>query len=231
MVIKNNSKRDKKYKYYENKNVINNGVKTFITSSWKEWKLGDILYGVVVPLIVALVIIAFPVYVRPALHAIDQSFTLESILVTGIEEGILLYGVPMLIGLIWNQWAGGASGFLLGSIYAISTFQMYGLSGDKNFFLLGYVLGAMLVGYMAGALNKGSFSFIRMLIAGLVTTIIGGLFVYLCMLIPGQPINMAAPDYAFSLFQVMTPRIIFGIVIPIIAKVFSWFGLTPRRMS
>ena len=202
-----------------------------MTSSWKEWKLGDILYGVVVPLIVALVIIAFPVYLRPAIHAIDPSLILESILVTGLEEAILLAGVPMLLGLLWNQWAGGASGFLLGSIYALSTFQMYGLSGDKNFFLLGYVLSAMLIGYIAGALNKVSFSFIRMLIAGLVATIIGGLFVYLSMLLPGQPINMAAPDYAYSLFLVMLPRIIYGIVIPIIAKVFSWFGLTPRRMS
>ena len=202
-----------------------------MTSSWKEWKLSDIVYGVAVPLIVALVIIAFPVYLRPALHEIDPSMTLESILILGLEEAILIVGVPMLLGLLWNQWAGGASGFLLGSIYAITTFQINGLSGDKQFFLLGYVLSAMLIGYMAGALNKGSYSFLRMLIAGLAAAIIGGLFAYLCMLLPGQPINMAAPDYAYSLLLTLLPRIIYGIIIQIIAKVFTWFGLTPRKMS
>jgi len=202
-----------------------------MTLSWKDWKLGDILYGIVVPLIAALVIIAFPVYLKPALHQIDPNMTLESIFVLGIEEAILIVGVPMLLGLLWNQWAGGASGFLLGSIYAITTFQINGLSGDKQFFLLGYVLSAMLIGYMAGALNKGSYSFLRMFIAGLAAAIIGGLFAYLCMLLPGQPINMAAPDYAYSFFITMLPRIVFGIIIPVIAKFFGLFGVTARRMS
>jgi len=202
-----------------------------MTLSWKEWKLGDILYGVVVPLIVAFVIIAFPVYIGPAVHGFDP--TLEQILVGGLEQAILVLGVPMLFGLLWNQWAGGAAGFLLGSIYALSTFQIYypAVSGPNNFFLLGYVLNAMLVGYIAGALNKGSYSFFRMLIAGLVATIVGGLFLYLSYLLPGQPINMAAPDYAYSFFITIVPAIIYGIVVPIIAKVFTWFGLTPRRMS
>ena len=199
-----------------------------MTAGWRELTLKDILYGVVVPLIVGLIIIAFQLS-QPLLMGTNPA--LIGILVFGIGEVILIVAVPMFFGLLWNQWAGGASGFLLGSIYSLSTSQMYGLSGDKQFFLLGYVLSAMLIGYMAGALNKGSFSLIRMLIAGLVATIIGGLFVYLSMLLPGQPINMAAPDYAYSLFLVMLPRIVYGIVIPIIAKVFSWFGLTPRRMS
>lgn len=202
-----------------------------MTLSWKEWKLSDILYAIVVPFVVALVIIAFPVYLRPALHGIDPSATLESILVNGLEEAILVIGVPLLFGLIWNQWAGGASGFLLGSIYAISTYQLFGLSGDQNFFLLGYVLSALLIGYTAGALNKGSYSFFRMLIAGLVAVVIGGLFVYLSMLLPGQPIDMAAPDYVYSFVLVIVPRMIYGVVIPIIAKFFIMFGVSPRRMS
>ena len=202
-----------------------------MTLSWKEWKLGDILYGIVVPLIVALVIIAFPVYLRPALHSIDPSMTLESIFVFGFEEAILVIGIPLLLGLLWNQWAGGAAGFILGSIYALTTFQIYGLFGDSNFYLLGYVLSGMLIGYIAGVLNKGSSSFLRMLVSGLVAAIIGGLFVYLGMLLPGQPINMAAPDYAYSFFLTILPRIVYGIVVPIIAKFFNMFGVSPRRMS
>ena len=209
-----------------------------MTLSWKEWKLGDILYGIAVPLIVALVIIIWPTVVGPALHNVDTSDTLKSILVYGVEDAILLVAVPMLMGLVWNQWAGGASGFLLGSIYAISTYQLYGLQGDQNVFVLGYVVSAMLIGYVAGALNKGSSSFLRMVVSGLVAAIIGGLFLYFTYVVPSdiinavpQPINMAAPDYTYSLFITLLPRIIFGIIIPIIAKFFTLFGVTPRKMS
>ncbi len=202
-----------------------------MTLGWKEWKISDILYGIVIPVIVAFVVLAFPVYLRPILHSIDQSFTLESIFILGFEEAILVVGVPLLIGLIWNQWAGGAAGFLLGSIYAISSFAINGLTGDKNFFLLGYVLSAILVGYVAGALNKGSTTFLRMLLAGVVAAIIGGLFLYLSELMPGQPINMAAPDYVYSLTLTLIPRIIYGVLIPVIAKFFVLFGVSPRKMA
>ena len=184
--------------------------------SWKEWKLNDIIWGIIIPLLIALLIMAFPVVIGPGLHNINT--TLETIFVAGLEEAILVVAFPMLLGLIWNQWAGGASGFLLGCIYSLATFQMYGLSGSNHFFLLGYVLSGLLIGYIAGALNKGSYSFRRMLIAGLVAAIVGGLFLYLTMLMPGQPINMAAPDYAYSFFLTMLPRIIYGILIPFIGK-------------
>jgi hypothetical protein len=188
-------------------------------------------------LIAALVIIIFPTLVGPALHGVDVGGTLESILVWGIEEAILIVGVPMLIGLVWNQWAGGAAGFLLGSIYSISTYQLYGLSGTQHIFLLGFVVSAMLIGYVAGAMNKGSFSFLRMIISGLTAAIVGGLFLFFTYKIPfdiinaiPQPVDMAA-DVPYVLFLTMLPRIIFGIIIPIFAKVFSWFGVSPRRMS
>jgi len=41
---------------------------------------------------------------------------------------------------------------------------------------LGYAVCAMLTGYIAGALNRDSFSFRRMLIAALLSGSIGGLF-------------------------------------------------------
>ncbi len=209
-----------------------------MTLGWKEWKVGDILYGVIIPLIVALVIIVFPTVLGPYLHAVDQSFTLESIFVAGLEEAILIVAVPLLIGLLWNKWAGGAAGFLLGSIYALATFQLYGLSGSTNIFLLGYTLSGMLIGYIAGALNKGSYTFLRLLIAGVVAAIVGGLFLYFTYAIPAdilngtaQQVNMAAPDYVLSFTLTMVPRIIYGIIIPIIAKVFYMFGVTASRMT
>lgn len=184
--------------------------------SWKEWKLNDIIWGIIIPLLIALLVMAFPAVLGPALH--NANPTLEQIFVGGLEEAILIVAFPMMLGLLWNQWAGGAAGFLLGSIYSLATFQMYGLSGSNQYFLLGYVMSGMLIGYMAGALNKGSFSFRRMAIAGVLSAVIGGLFLYVTFLLPGQPINMAAPDYAYSLFLVIVPRIIYGILIPFIAS-------------
>jgi hypothetical protein len=72
-----------------------------MTARWKEL-LKDILYGAVVPLIVGFIIIAFPLS-QPLLRQINPA--LIGILVFGLEEQILIVAVPMLFGLLWNQWA------------------------------------------------------------------------------------------------------------------------------
>lgn len=193
-------------------------------------KVSDILYGVIVPSIVAALIIIFPAYLKPALDP-----TLQAILVDGLAEAILVIGVPMLFGLLWNRWAGGASGFILGGIYALyvngmfiyySTFYPQYVPNDIS--TLGYLVCAMLTGYMAGALNKGSFGFRRMLVAGLVSGIIGGFFLLWTQII--SPLGMVTDIY-YALFITLLPRIIYGVVIPIIAKVFIWYGILPRRIS
>ncbi|MBC7131187.1 hypothetical protein H5T51_08285 [Candidatus Bathyarchaeota archaeon] len=193
------------------------------------FKASDVLYAVIVPCIVAFLIIAFPHYLAPALDP-----TLRAIIVFGLGEAILIVAVPMLFGLLWNQWAGGASGFLLGSVYALYVNDSFaaaqawtpdGMIGDIS--NLGYVVCAMLTGYIAGALNKGSFSFKRMVGAALTGGIIGGLFLLYTQLI--SPFGMVTDVY-YNLFVTLLPRIVYGIVIPIIAKVFSWYGLILRRM-
>lgn len=193
-------------------------------------RLSDILYGVVVPSIVAALIIIFPAHLKPALDP-----TLQAILVDGLAEAILIIAIPMLFGLLWNRWAGGASGFLLGSIYALyvnDMFVYYSASypqyAPNDISTLGYVVCAMLTGYMAGALNKGSFGLRRMLVAGLVSGIIGGFFLLWTQII--SPLGMVTDIY-YALFITLLPRIIYGIVIPIIAKVFIWYGVLPRRVS
>lgn len=198
------------------------------------FKASDILYAVVVPCIVGLLIVIFPFYLGPILDP-----TLKAIIVDGLGEAILIVAVPMIFGLVWNQWAGGASGFLLGGIYALyvnDTFVSAGVYMDKvmmgemagDISNLGYVVCAMLTGYIAGALNKGSFSFKRMLAAGLTGGIIGGFFLLWTQLI--SPFGMVTDVY-YNIFITLLPRVIYGVVIPIIAKVFSWYGITPRRMS
>jgi hypothetical protein len=194
------------------------------------FKLSDIIFAVVVPVVVALVIIAWPTALSSALLNIDPSYALNAIFVDGFFEAVLLVGVPMFFGLLWNQWAGGSSGFLLGSLYALYwsvQYQGFGYA-PNDISLLGYVVGAMLTGYIAGALNKGSTSFRRMLVAGVTAGIIGGLLQFLAAYI--SPIGMVT-DIPYVMFITLLPRIIYGIIIPFIAMVFTWYGITPKRIS
>jgi len=194
-----------------------------MTAHWKEI-LKDILYGAVVPFIVGLIIIAFPLS-QPLLRQINPA--LIGILVFGLEEQILIVAVPMILGLLWNQWAGGASGFLLGSIYAL-WYAIYGgrtPGWSSDISLLGYCVSGMLIGYIAGALNKRSSAFSRLLFSGIVAGIAGALFLW----IPLQLSNFHTVTGSFGFFITIVPRITFGIIIPIFAKIFIWFGITPKQ--
>ena len=202
-------------------------------ASWTDWKLNDILYGIILPVIVAFLIIIFPTELRPIIHNFNP--TLVSIFVDGFGEGLLVMGIPLFAGLIWNKWAGGGAGFLLGSIYALyvnDTFAAYGLFspmdtvGDIS--NLGYVVCAMLTGFIAGSLNRESFSFRRMLISALVAGLIGGLFLLWTQII--SPFGMVT-DLPYAAFLTFLPRVIYGLLIPIFVTVFGWFGITPRQMG
>ncbi|MCJ7613717.1 hypothetical protein MUO71_02985 [Candidatus Bathyarchaeota archaeon] len=204
-------------------------------ASWTEWKLNDIIYGLILPVIVAFLIIIFPTELSKILADVDPSLQLNAIFVDGLGEAILTTGIPLFAGLIWNQWAGGGAGFLLGSIYALyvndtyAAFQMgitnMGMIGDIS--TLGYVVSAMLVGYMAGALNRGSFSFRRMVVAAMIASIIGGLIQLWTGLI--SPLGMVT-DPLNAGFLILLPKIIYAIIIPIFVTLFGWFGISPKQM-
>jgi hypothetical protein len=212
-------------------------------ASWTDWKLSDIIWGIIVPCVVAFLIIIFPTELAKILLEIDPGYTLNAILIDGLGEAILIVGIPMFAGLMWNKWAGGGAGFLLGSIYALyvndtfaamGAFSEFGMIGDIS--NLGYVVCAMLTGYIAGALNRDSFSFRRMLIAALVGGSIGGLFLLWTQLI--SPLGMVTVESLSSgnlgentLFLMFLPRIIYGVIIPIFATLFGWFGITPKQMT
>ncbi len=175
----------------------------------------DMLYGLIVPVVVALIIIAFPLGEK-TLSSIEPVFV--GIFVFGFEEAIMTTIVPMMFGLLWNKWAGGAAGFLLGSIYAL----WYGLYGSRtahwvnDISLLGYLLSGMLVGYIAGALNKKSKAPSRMIFAGVMSGLAGGLFLFLTFEL--SPFQMLTGGY--GLLVAVLPRIIFGLVIPLFALLF-----------
>jgi len=204
-------------------------------ASWTEWKLNDIIYGLILPVIVAFLIIIFPTELSKILADVDPTLQLNAILIDGLGEAILTTGIPLFAGLIWNQWAGGGAGFLLGSIYALyvndtyAAFQMgmtnMGMIGDVS--TLGFVVSAMLVGYMAGALNRGSFSFRRMVVAAMIASLIGGLIQLWTGLI--SPLGMVT-DPLYSGFLILLPKVIYAIIIPIFVTVFGWFGISPKQM-
>jgi hypothetical protein len=213
-------------------------------ATWTDWKLSDILWGIIIPVIVGFLIIIFPTELRSIISSVDSSGILNSILVDGLGEALLTVGIPMFAGLIWNKWAGGGAGFLLGSIYALyvnDTFAAMGMFDANTMMVgeisnLGYVVCAMLTGYIAGSLNRDSFSFRRMVIAGLIGGIIGGMFLLWTQLI--SPFGMVTTDALFTsdltanaLFLNLLPRIIYGFLMPLFATLFGWFGISPKQMG
>lgn len=198
---------------------------------WKDWNRSDVIYGIVVPLVVVLVIVG--------LSSVTWFFSYQSMgflvgIVSTIEEMLVLVAIPLLLGLVWNRWAGGASGFLLGSIYSIFWAVQYGAfsfgggpRGVTGFgpTLLGWVLSAMLIGYMSGALNKGSENFRRMVIAGVVSTTLSGIFLFAMFHLSSLNVITGLDGF---LITVLT-RTATGIVIPITAKVFMWYGMNANQ--
>jgi len=175
--------------------------------NWNEWKSKDLVFGVIVPTVVAFLIVGISMLSAPA--AIALKYTLL--------EAIVVVGVPMLIGLVWNQWAGGATGFLLGSLYTLYfADQLYVTQGRGDISLVGNLASAMLIGYIAGALNKRSDNYKRMLVAGVTAGIMGSLIVVFASNF-SSILGPTTPEGAVLSF---VPRVIAGIVVPLVARAF-----------
>lgn len=201
--------------------------------------LNNILWGFVIPLTIGIVIVLFPAVIRPALDswfpagdpmtgagASPYAF-LTVIFTHGISLMIVL-GVPLFLGMVWSKWAGGAAGFVMGTLYYIAfagyniqySIINYGSSlnlyADPSF-IGNYIVGGILVGYIGGALNNKSMSIKRMLGAGLTATITVGVFQFVLSSTIAFAAGMADPG--FLLFTTMLPMIILGILVPIIARI------------
>ncbi|MGB9915077.1 MAG: hypothetical protein ACPLIG_02880 [Candidatus Bathyarchaeales archaeon] len=208
-----------------------------MTIGWKEWSRSDIIYGIIAPLLVVLIIVGL-YFVSPLIMrsgGMDSAMGIVIGIISEIEELVIIVGVPLILGLVWNRWAGGAAGFITGSIYAMWFAVKFGVfsftaspRGSMGFgpTMLGWVLSAMLTGYIAGALNKRSEDLRRMLISGVAATTIGGIFLFAIMQL--SPANVITGVDGF-LITVAT-RTATGIIIPIIAKVFMWYGFSmPKK--
>ncbi len=190
---------------------------------WRDWTRNDIIYGIIAPLIVVLLIVG--VSQLDTLVG-DGGFGAVTGIIMELEELLVMVAIPLLLGLVWNKWAGGAAGFIMGSLYALYWANMYrspfsGGGFGANTILLGYVLSPMLIGYMAGAMNKGSENFRRMILTGVIATTIGGILLF--GVIHLSPMNVVTGIDGF-LLTVIT-RTACGVIVPVIAKVFMWYGV------
>ena len=195
---------------------------------WKQWGRSDIIYGVVVPVLVVLLIVAISLLGR----LFESGFGVITGITMEIQELVVIVAVPLTLGLVWNRWAGGASGFLLGCIYALYWADSYhspmaGNIQGSGTVLLAYILSAMLIGYMAGALNKRSENFRRMLIAAVTAATIGGVILFGVFQL--SPANVVTGTEGFLL--TVLARTACGLIIPVIAKVCMWYGMGTNKKT
>jgi hypothetical protein len=198
----------------------------------EKFKLKNLIWSLIIPTLIGLLIIAFATVIRSALliaFPLEGGSPIPHILTFGFAQ-MLIFGIPMFLGLNWNKYAGGCAGFLMGTLYYLamagySSFTYLSYGQTWNFFedpsLITYIVVGMLIGYVAGALNNKSYSFKRMLGSGLTAAIVTGLIQYFVnyefALEPNRNMTLADPAYAF--FLVMLPQIILGILVPIVAKI------------
>jgi small-conductance mechanosensitive channel len=213
-----------------------------------KFKLADIFSGIIIPLILVLLIYVLAVYVNPSgtnhvLGVSGTGGTVAVILSQGFAQMIIL-GIPLVLGLLWNKWAGGAAGFIMGGMYYIAQAGLYtgyyaGSNPPYNFFgdvsLLFWLVNGVIIGYIAGSLNNGSTNFKRMLGAGLTaaitTAIIQAYLNYTISLAPsrGMAQGLWATDLTQAILINFVPNIALGVIVPILGKVMTWYGLQPMR--
>jgi hypothetical protein len=214
----------------------------------ERFKLIDILYGIVIPFLLAFLIYVLAVYVNPSgqnhvLGVAGTTGTIAVILSQGFAQMIIL-GVPLVLGLLWNKWAGGAAGFIMGGLYYVAQAGLYtgyfaGSNPPYNYYgdvsLLFWLVNGVIIGYMAGALTNGSTNFKRMLGAGLTaaisTALIQAYMNYTVSLDPsrGMAQGLWATDLGQAILINFVPSIALGVIVPILAKVMTWYGLQPMR--
>src|SRR3990170_3288191 len=204
-------------------------------------KLGGILWGLVIPLIIGIVIMLFPTVLRPALDswfpagdpmtgAGASPYAFVTVIFTHGFALMIVLGVPLFLGLSWNKWAGGAAGFVTGTFYYIafagyniqysiinygSSLNMY---ADPSF-IGNYIVGGILIGYIAGALNNKSFSFKRKLGASLTAALTVGIFTFILNYTVSFAAWMTRANVPLAVFTTMLPMIILGIIVPIISRI------------
>jgi hypothetical protein len=192
-----------------------------VAVGWKTWTKNDMIFGIILPVIAVFVIVL--ISKLPSLTG--GGFGIVTGLTMEILELVIIVGVPLALGLLWNQWAGGASGFLMGTFYALYWSASYhGIHGSGTV-LLAYIISPMLIGYMAGALNHRSDNFKRLLISGIIASTIGGIVMFTVFQM--SPANVVTGVTGFAL--TVLARILAAVLTAVVVKIFFWYGMAGKR--
>jgi len=204
----------------------------------------EISLGLVIPILLGMLILAFPTWIYDLLSGVHIYFPesiwggieipLQYILTIGTATGILTCAIPIVLGLSWNRWAGGASGFLCSLLYTLSM-AVYYLPYEGAFVptgdWLGMIVGGMLAGYIAGALMtrarmRGNDNFKNMLIASIVAATVACVFTTLTY-IWWAPMFLMGGEYwdavGFAWFTYIAIYGVWCILAAIAAKISTWF--------
>jgi hypothetical protein len=208
----------------------------------------EISIALVLPIIVGVLIMLFPTVIEDFLATIDIYFPewlwggpevpLEYIITIGITEGLMTCAIPVVIGLTWSKWAGGAAGFLLSLLFTLSMFAFY--ADIPGAFMptadwLGLIVGGMLAGYIAGAIMEhyrmlGSKSFKHILISTAVAATVVTVFVTVTYVWFSPAYTMVEYTEAafwdavsFSIFVYVAIYGVWGLFAAIAAKVAYWY--------
>ncbi len=188
---------------------------------WKKWAKNDLIFGIILPVIAVFIIVL--ISKLQSLVGGEPGIVLG--LTMEILELVVIVGVPLALGLLWNQWAGGASGFLMGTFYAFYwSNSFHGIAGSGTV-LLAYVLSPMLIGYIAGALNKRSDNFKRLLISAIVASTIGGIVLF--TIFQMSTANVVTGYIGFAL--TVLARMLAAVLTAIVVKVFFWYGMGAHK--
>ena len=208
------------------------------------WIFSEISLCLILPLIFGVLILAFPTVISDVLGTIHiylpdwlwggSEIPLQYILTIGITEGLLSCGIPIFLGLAWNRWAGGASGFLLSVLFVVGMGVFYGTAFVPTVDWLGVIVSGMLVGYIAGALMessrmRGNTGFKSVLKWSTVAAIIGIVFttqtyIWYSPMFSGYINGMSyLESVSFAYFVYIVIYGVFTILAAFTAMVASWF--------
>jgi hypothetical protein len=214
------------------------------------WIFSDISLGVIVPIIIGVLILAFPTVIKNFLATIHVSFPksiwggpeipLQHILTIGTAEAILTGGIPAVLGLIKGKWAGGASGFLCSMLFTVSMGAYYGAYFVPTVDWLGVIVSGMLMGYITGALMerfimRGSVGFKWMLLAALVAAIVATIFTTQTYIWFSPMFSMGLDGMTYwdavglAYFTYAAIYGVWAILAVIAAKVAYWYGVMPKH--
>lgn len=191
--------------------------------NWKEWNKKDVIFGIIVPTLVVLLIVV----ISQLDNWVGGGFNIVTGLTMELQELLVLAAIPVVLGLLWNKWAGGASGFLMGMFYSFYWADTIGNMRGSGAILLAYILSPMLIGYMAGALNRNSAGFMRMLISGVIATAIGGIMLFGIF----QLSTLNVVTGIEGLLLTVLPRMLVALLVAVVAKVFHWYGVADMHRN